>query len=134
MITRTSQVKNNRRKGRFGEDIAARYLIGKNFKIIGRNFYIWGGEIDLIAEKDGIIVFVEVKLRSAPGFGEGAEALTKNKKGKLLRSVFSYLRLRAERRPGKEKSESWRLDLIDIRYEKHSRTAHIRHLPNILEA
>ncbi len=120
---------NTRLKGQLGEEIAAHYLIRKKYTLVMRNFYIHGGELDLVAEKDGIIVFVEVKLRSGPAFGIGAESLTEAKKHRLIRSIFTYLNLRAGTCPA-----AWRLDLIDIRYERSSRTAYIRHLPNILEA
>jgi putative endonuclease len=126
---------NTRLKGRWGEEIAARYLIGKKYTLVMSNFYVRGGEIDLIMEKDGIIVFVEVKMRSSPLFGEGGEALTKAKKQHLLRAIFSYLGVSGrDGKTGRNSPSAWRLDLIDIRYEKSSRMAHIRHLPNILEA
>lgn len=126
---------NTRLKGRLGEEIAARYLIGKKYRLVTRNFYIRGGEIDLIAEKDGIIVFVEVKMRSTLLFGEGGEALTRAKKQHLLRAIFSYLGGSGrDGKSGRKSPSAWRLDLIDILYEKSSRTAHVRHLPNILEA
>lgn len=49
------------KKGLLGEDIAIKYLKNKNFKIIERNYTKPVGEIDIIAEKDTIIYFIEVK-------------------------------------------------------------------------
>jgi putative endonuclease len=51
-------------KGRFGEDIAKEYLEKQGYKIISQNFRTKTGEIDLIAEKRGTLVFVEVKAGS----------------------------------------------------------------------
>ncbi len=48
-------------KGRLGEDIAKKYLEKQGYKIISQNFRTKTGEIDLIAEKKGTLVFVEVK-------------------------------------------------------------------------
>ena len=55
--------------GRLGEELAARFLWGRGFRIIERNFRAGSGEIDLIAEKKGRIHFVEVKTRSDDSFG-----------------------------------------------------------------
>ncbi len=50
--------------GRIGEDIAAQFLERKGFKVIARNYRKPWGEIDIIAEKSGIVRFVEVKTVS----------------------------------------------------------------------
>ena len=47
--------------GRIGEDVATRFLIGKGFKIIARNYRKPWGEIDIIARDEDVVVFVEVK-------------------------------------------------------------------------
>ena len=53
-----------KRVGMIGEEIAAKYLSRKGFKVIGRNYRKPWGEIDIIAEKEGIVRFVEVKAIS----------------------------------------------------------------------
>ncbi len=116
-----------RKLGSFGEEMALRYLLQKGHRLLHKNYHIHGGEIDLIMEKDGIITFVEVKLRTTDNFGGGGEAITRAKKNKLLRSIFTFL----QNRP---RSQRWQLDLIDIRYDKKFRKAFIQHLPHILEA
>lgn len=50
--------------GRIGEDIAAQFLARKGFKILERNYRRPWGEIDIIAEKEGVVRFVEVKAVS----------------------------------------------------------------------
>lgn len=47
--------------GKVGEGLAEGYLLQKGFKILARNVVSWGGELDIVAEKDGIIQIVEVK-------------------------------------------------------------------------
>lgn len=125
MIGSTNQVKNMTKMGRFGEEIALRYLRGKGYSLIGRNFHIFGGEVDLICKKNDIIVFVEVKLRSGHNFGTGGEALTRVKKQKLLRAAFAFLR---------EHPSRWRMDLLDIHFHKPTGKAFVQHFINILEA
>ena len=77
--------------GRAGEEIAAKYLEKQGAAIIARNFTVRGGEIDLIAEKDDIVHFVEVKLRNNLAFGRGAEAVTKEKQRRICRAALRFL-------------------------------------------
>lgn len=76
--------------GTFGENIAAFYLGKKGYKILKRNFQIKGGEIDIIAEKDGIIAFIEVKTRTPDYLVSGFEAVTKRKKQLIIRASELY--------------------------------------------
>ena len=76
-----------------GEKIAQGYLGNKGYKIITTNFYTKRGEIDIIAQKDNCIFFVEVKTRSNLKFGTPAMSVNSIKK-KHIKSVaktFLYL-------------------------------------------
>jgi putative endonuclease len=57
------------KKGRKGEEMAARFLIDKGFEIVERNYRHKRSEIDLIVKKDNWLIFVEVKLRSSDAYG-----------------------------------------------------------------
>jgi putative endonuclease len=57
------------KKGKEGEDMAARFLMGKGYEIIQRNYRYKRSEIDLIVRKDNWLIFVEVKLRSSDAYG-----------------------------------------------------------------
>lgn len=83
-----------RRFGNRGEDLAAVFFELRGFRIIGRNWNCRLGEIDLIAEKDGIIHFVEVKTRRTLTYGRPEEAITPTKLAHLARAIESYLRTR----------------------------------------
>lgn len=72
-ITRSRDIGNQ------GEDSAAAYLASKDFKVLERNWKIKAGEIDIIAEKDGVIYFVEVKYRKNHTQGGGMAAITATK-------------------------------------------------------
>lgn len=56
-----------------------------------RNFRVWEGELDVIAEKDGVVHFVDVKTRSSDRYGEPEESLIARKKRRLLRAGMEYL-------------------------------------------
>lgn len=65
--------------GRLAEDAAATYLRGKGFEVIGQNWRTRWCEIDLIASKDSLIYFVEVKYRRSTDWGSGLEYITPKK-------------------------------------------------------
>ncbi len=79
--------------GNKGEDLAADYLLKKNFKIIMRNYRFGKGEIDIVCEDpvNKNIVFVEVKSRTNLNFGDPIYALTKSKMGQLRKIADAYL-------------------------------------------
>jgi putative endonuclease len=59
---------NLRRVGQAAEDLAANYLLQKGFTIVTRRKKMRSGEIDIVALDGEVLVFVEVKQRSAPGY------------------------------------------------------------------
>jgi putative endonuclease len=64
--------------------------------VLERNWRSRHGEIDLIAELDGTVVFAEVRLRTSSGFGGAAESITSAKRSRLLAAARLYLSLRPE--------------------------------------
>lgn len=81
----------NRKVGTQGEEIAAKFLEDKGFKILERNYSTKFGEIDLIAVKNNILRFVEVKLKNGDFFGAPEEMIGTNKLGKVQRMAEYYL-------------------------------------------
>lgn len=81
----------NKSKGDKGENAAADYLKSLKYKIIETNYHSIYGEIDIIAEKKGEIVFVEVKYRTNCDFGEGYEAVGKQKREKIIKTALIYI-------------------------------------------
>ncbi len=80
--------------GNKGEDIAARLIQKKGYKIIERNFNVPGaGEIDIIAKKKEYLVFVEVRLRKNILHGSGAETVDIFKQRKLIKAALTYMKL-----------------------------------------
>ncbi len=72
------------------EEIAAHYLRNDGYKILQRNFKVAQGEIDIIAEKEDFIIFVEVKGRKSSKYGSPLEAVTywKQKSIRKVAQVF----------------------------------------------
>ncbi|MDR2400112.1 MAG: YraN family protein [Deferribacteraceae bacterium] len=77
--------------GKRGEQIAEKYLKKKGYSILRCNFRSHAGEIDIIAEIGGVLVFTEVKRRSGGNFGKGYEAVGKVKQKKIIRTAQAYL-------------------------------------------
>lgn len=65
--------------GNLAENLAAEFLLDKDYKILARNFRYQRAEIDIIAELDDLIVVIEVKARSYDTLIEPQEAVTKKK-------------------------------------------------------
>ncbi len=72
-------MKSTKQIGDEGESFVCEYLIKKQFKIIDRNWRTRYCEIDIIAEKNNRIYFIEVKTRKSEVFGGGLEYITKKK-------------------------------------------------------
>ncbi len=78
--------------GREGEETAARFLEEKGFEIVDRNYrFRKYGEIDLIARKDKLLAFVEVKTRRADSFGGPLYSITPRKKRTIRFIANQYL-------------------------------------------
>lgn len=82
----------NRSKGAKGEEAAAEYLTGKGYRIIKKNYFSGKFEIDLIAENDTHIIFVEVKTRKSNAYGEPWEAVNRQKQRKICFGADNYIR------------------------------------------
>ena len=99
--------------GHYGEDLAAAHLIQNGFQIVRRNYRVSHNEIDIIAENEGYLIFVEVKTRSVLGadipsrYGRPSRAVTYEKRERTLYAARSYLRSH----PTEKRA---RMDVIEI--------------------
>lgn len=94
--------------GRFGEEIASRYMEKEGYEILERNFRCRIGEVDIIAQKDNEIAFIEVKARTSDEFGLPREAVD-TKKQNVIRKVAAVYLLSAK---GKDKQP--RFDVMEV--------------------
>lgn len=77
--------------GSFGEEMAVNFLKRKGYSILEKNFKCRIGEIDVIAEKENRIHFIEVKTRTNHIFGTPAESVGKKKMEKIRKVAAVYL-------------------------------------------
>lgn len=111
---------NNRKKGNKAEDIAAKFLENKGYKIIKRNFYFGkNGEIDIVAEHGEYLVFVEVKSSKTIEYGHPLEKVSQNKIRKFRRAAEGYLYV------NKITDKPIRIDLIAILGSENPEITHI---------
>ncbi|MGI6029392.1 MAG: YraN family protein [Candidatus Heteroscillospira sp.] len=78
-------------KGARGEETAAEYLRRKGYTVVGLNYRVRGGEIDIIAQNRKYLVFVEVKTRKSARFAQGREYVTPAKMQRLILAAQLYL-------------------------------------------
>jgi len=83
-------------QGARAEELCARLMRAAGLVLVERNWRCRHGEIDLIAEDGGVLVFAEVRMRSAPGFGGAGESVTAAKRRRLLAAARLYLARKPE--------------------------------------
>ena len=77
-------------RGDAGEDLACEHLRRLGLRILARNYRCRAGEIDIVAEDRGTVVFVEVKERRGESHGSAVEAVTALKRLKVIRAARAY--------------------------------------------
>lgn len=77
--------------GREGEQAAADYLTAQGWRVVARNWHCRGGELDLVATKDGLIAFVEVKTRRANAMVSPLQSVNYRKQQRVVLAASLYL-------------------------------------------
>lgn len=114
-----------RSRGILGEESAGVYLQNLGWKIIARNYRGESAEIDLIACRDGLLAFVEVKARSAGCLAEPVCAVGRAKRGRIVRCAQRYLLDHPEYHDLQP-----RFDIAEVLLDRGGRRAEgIRYLP-----
>lgn len=83
---------NNSTRGRLGEDIAVEALRKRGYRILIRNYRFGKAEVDIIAQKDSVLAFVEVKWRSNNLFGDPQNFVSKQQQKRLIAAADHYVR------------------------------------------
>jgi putative endonuclease len=121
-----SAVDPRHRFGQTGEEKAEQFLRNKGYRILERNLRSSLGELDLVAEDAGVLVFVEVKARTTEAFGGALLAVDRRKQTKLTRLAAQFLAQRHwTERP-------CRFDVVLVQGEP-SAGLRIEHLENAFE-
>ena len=113
-------------RGNTGESAVCDFLVRHGYRILRRNFTIRGGEIDIIAEKNGITAFVEVKTRKEGSLTTGEEAVTGSKKMHIVKTAQCYLNSLG-------KSVPCRFDVAVVTLEGE-RVTHLKYYVNAFDA
>lgn len=77
--------------GQHYEDVAAEYLAGQGYRIVERNYRRRGGELDIVAKWDGMLVVCEVKYRKTLGQGSPLEAVDAQKQVQISKMTAHYM-------------------------------------------
>jgi putative endonuclease len=106
--------------GKLGEDLAAKYLTKNGYKIITKNYRTRDGEIDLVCQKDNLLVMVEVKTRTNARFGYPEESIDNQKLNKIINTTWHYinqhhLKLR------------WQIDAISLIINQENQVVELKH-------
>lgn len=112
--------------GKRGEDLAVHYLQRHGFTILAVNYRTPYGELDIVCQKDALMLFVEVKTRRSATYGLPEEAITPRKKQHLLQAAQYYLQTNP---PSPE--TLIRIDVIAIQLLPNH-PPNIKHFPNVV--
>ena len=107
MAVESKRDRQNKRLGKTGENKAVRYLKGQGYSILERGYKNPFGEVDIIAAKQDIVAFVEVKTRLNENYGAPAEAVDKKRRDKYVQAAKYYFY-------GKQIDVTVRFDIIEI--------------------
>ena len=113
--------------GSWAEELAEKFLKDRGYKILDRNYRKPWGEVDVIAEKEGIIIFVEVKASDSPapkGF-EPEKRVNDDKIKRIKRVAQTYIQ------QNNFDDRSWQIDIIAIEFDKDRGSAKTTHFKNI---
>lgn len=112
----------NKDIGSYTENIAATYLLNNGYSILDRNYRNKFGEIDIICQKDNIIIFVEIKSRYTNSFGNPLESVSCHKQKKIILLSKFYILYK------KLSDFNIRYDVIEIYLNHLNNTYEVNHL------
>ena len=115
------------RLGRLGEELARRHLEADGHAILETNYRTRSGEIDLISQKDGVLVFVEVRTRRGGAYGSPEESLTPRKRSRMIACAQEYIEAT------QSESREWRIDVIAVELDPQGRLIRLDVLENAVE-
>jgi putative endonuclease len=105
-----------------GEMAALEFLLDKGYRILEHRYRVGRWEVDLIAERDGLVVFVEVKTRSGMAFGRPAEAVTARKQRELIKVA------RAWEDRSRRRDRAIRFDVVEVLRSRNGGVVVVRHI------
>jgi len=117
------------RVGMCGEKEAIRHLKKSGYTILERNFRVPAGEVDIIAFRDGVLAFVEVRTRSVPAHPDPLESIGKRKQRRVIKAARAYAKhYRLER-----EDIALRFDVATVLLDAAGKATRIKHIPSAFE-
>jgi putative endonuclease len=120
-------VTSRRKLGDFAERVAVQHLEAGGYSIRDRNVRTRYGEIDIVAEKAGLVAFVEVRCRREGLMGSAVESLSLAKQRRLVALAEAYGESRSDL------PQHWRIDLIALDLARDGRLVSLRHVEGAVE-
>ena len=111
--------------GIFAEGVARRYLLEKGYEILAANYKMNFGELDIVARKNGIVSFVEVKANKK--YYEGFEPemrVDPRKRDKLIKLATAYMLNK------NLPEDPWQIDIVSVIFDFENKKAQIKHFKN----
>ena len=115
------------RTGELGEGLAARRLESEGYRVLERRSRTPHGEIDLVCERGGTLVFAEVRTRRPSGFGSPEESITREKAARMIASAQHYIQ------DAGVEYHDWRIDLVAIELGHNGRLLRFEVIENAVE-
>ena len=113
-----------RATGQLGEKLAQDFLKERSYQIVGTNYRTPDGEVDILASKDGILVFIEVRAKTSRTFGTPEESVTPRKKQRLVKVAQNYVQTHDIQ------ESSWRIDFIAVELDNKGNVLRIEQIEN----
>nr|WP_154983894.1 YraN family protein [Paenibacillus xylanexedens] len=112
-------------KGKIGEEEACRWLVKQGYSILQRNWRCRSGEVDIIAVREDLLIFVEVRSRSSnSGFGTPQESVDQRKMQQVRSTAGVYIQMSGEH------TRQIRFDVIAVIMNHFGKIMSINHLEN----
>ena len=112
------------RLGRVAEGLAAEFLERFGMRVLTRNWRRREGELDIVAQDWGTLVFVEVRSRTGEELGHPLEAVTARKRAQVVRSARIYLN------EEKWQASAFRFDVVGVTFWGDGRAPRLDYVPN----
>lgn len=113
--------------GHWAENHAAQYLENKGYKIVQRNYQKKWGELDIVAEKEGVLIFVEVKANKKEIIGfEPENRVSPEKLRRMNRAIQTFLAYKKY-----SPDQNWQIDVIALTLNRERGLVKIKHFKNV---
>jgi putative endonuclease len=112
------------RLGRKGEREAGKHLRRQGYAILERNYRIRQGEIDLIAFRDGVLAFVEVRSQTQPAMIDPLRTITRRKQRRVIKAAQTYTALNDL----SSKDVRLRFDVVTVLFDEGGRVQDVNHI------